>query len=207
MRPDVFWIHAPLVGRLAIMPRPRAGEWLDDEVIGWRTEGVDTVVSLLELSEISELGLEREAELSQEHGIEFISFPIPDRGLPASLRDAATLAQTVALQVREGKAVAIHCRAGIGRSSVIAAGVLICSGLRADEAFRLISIARGVDVPDTEAQRHGVWQSNGHRSLDRTVVLSLNTACRRPIGPSGPAGATTHRRCHSVAAKQLSLSG
>src|SRR5262252_577573 len=28
MRPDVFWIHAPLVGRLAIMPRPRAGEWL-----------------------------------------------------------------------------------------------------------------------------------------------------------------------------------
>jgi ABC-type transport system involved in cytochrome bd biosynthesis fused ATPase/permease subunit len=45
----------------------------------------------------------------------------------ASLPDATTLAQAVALQVREGKAVAIHCRAGIGRSSLIAAGVLICS--------------------------------------------------------------------------------
>jgi protein-tyrosine phosphatase len=156
MRPDMFWIHAPLMGRLAIMPRPRAGEWLDDEIIGWRTEGIDTVVSLLELAEISELGLEREAELSREHGIEFISFPIRDRGLPASLRDATTLVQTVAHQVRKGKAVAIHCRAGIGRSSLIAAGVLICSGLSADEAFRLISIARGVDVPDTEAQREWV---------------------------------------------------
>jgi len=80
MRPEVFWIRAPLMGRLAIMPRPRAGEWLDDEIIGWQTEGIDTVVSLLELAEISELGLEREAELSQESGIEFISFPIPGTG-------------------------------------------------------------------------------------------------------------------------------
>src|SRR5258708_33884417 len=112
VRPDVFWIHAPLIGRLAIMPRPRAGEWLDDEIIGWQMEGIDTVVSLLELAEISELGLEREAELSRKHGIESISFPIPDRGLPASLR--APTAQTMALQVREGKAVPIHCRAGIG---------------------------------------------------------------------------------------------
>jgi len=156
MRPDVFWIHAPLVGRLAIMPRPRAGEWLDDEIIGWQTEGIDTVVSLLEHAEISELGLEREAELSPEHGMEFISLPIPDRGLPASLRDATALAQTVALQVGEGKSVAIHCRAGIGRSSLIAAGVLICSGLRADNALQLISIARGIDVPDTDAQRDWV---------------------------------------------------
>src|SRR6266849_3847647 len=131
MRPEVFWIHARLAGRLAIMLRPRAGEWLDDEITGWQTEGIDTVVSLLEPDEISELGLEREAELSREHGIEYISFPIPDRGLPASLRDATALAQIVALQVREGKAVAIHCRAGIGRSSLIAAGVLICSGLSA----------------------------------------------------------------------------
>jgi protein-tyrosine phosphatase len=156
MRPDVFWIRAPLIGRLAVMPRPRAGEWLDDEIIGWQTEGIDTVISLLELAEISELGLEREAELSREHGIEFVSFPIPDRGLPASLRDATTLVYAVASQIREGKAVAIHCRAGIGRSSLIAAGVLICSGLSAGDAFRKISVARGIDVPDTEAQREWV---------------------------------------------------
>jgi len=138
------------------MPRPRAGEWLDDEITGWHTEGIDTVVSLLELAEASELGLEGEGELCREHGIEFISFPIVDRGSPASWRDARALAQSLELQLREGKAVAIHCRAGIGRSSLIAAGVLICSGLRADDALRLISLARGIEVPDTQAQREWV---------------------------------------------------
>ena len=72
------------------------------------------------------------------------------------LRDATMLVQTLEFQVREGKAVSIHCRAGIGRSSLIAAGVLICSGLAADDALRLIGIARGIDVPDTEAQREWV---------------------------------------------------
>lgn len=138
------------------MPRPRAGDWLDDEIVGWQAERIETVVSLLEPHEISELGLEREAELSREHGIEFISFPIPDRGLPASLHDAKMLVQLVALQVSGGKAVAIHCRAGIGRSSLIAAGVLICSGLAADHALRLITAARGIEVPDTETQRQWV---------------------------------------------------
>jgi protein-tyrosine phosphatase len=138
------------------MPRPRAGEWLADEIIGWQAEGIRTVVSLLEPAEISELGLEREAELCRKHGIEFVSLPIPDRGLPASLRDATMLAKTVALQVSEGKAVAIHCRAGIGRSSLIAAAVLIYSGLTADDALRLITAARGIEVPDTEAQREWV---------------------------------------------------
>jgi hypothetical protein len=32
--------------RLAIMPRPRAGDWLEDEAISWRRQGLDTVVSL-----------------------------------------------------------------------------------------------------------------------------------------------------------------
>jgi hypothetical protein len=156
MRPDVFWIRAPLMGRLPIMARPRAGEWLEDEIIGWHMDGVDTVVSLLEPAEMSELGLENEAELSPGTRNRVHFLPNSGRGLPASLRDATTLAQTVAHQVREGKAVAIHCRAGIGRASLIAAGVLICSGLSADDAFRLISIARGIDVPDTEAQREWV---------------------------------------------------
>ena len=45
-----------MAGRLAIMARPRAGEWLGDEISGWRAEGIDTVISLLEQEEVSELG-------------------------------------------------------------------------------------------------------------------------------------------------------
>jgi hypothetical protein len=63
MRPEIFWIDAALPGRIAIMPRPRAGDWLADEVAGWRAEGVDLVVSLLEPHEVAELGLGDEADL------------------------------------------------------------------------------------------------------------------------------------------------
>ncbi|MFT4110031.1 hypothetical protein, partial [Propionicimonas sp.] len=55
-----------------------------------------------------------------------------------------------------GHGVAIHCRAGIGRSSVLAAAVLQLEGVPADEAWNLISHARGLPVPDTDAQRRFV---------------------------------------------------
>jgi hypothetical protein len=32
---------------LAIMPRPRAGDWLEDEIDQWQREGLKIVVSLL----------------------------------------------------------------------------------------------------------------------------------------------------------------
>ncbi|MBI3513299.1 MAG: dual specificity protein phosphatase family protein [Proteobacteria bacterium] len=138
------------------MARPRAGDWLDDEIAGWRAEGVDTVICLLEREEIAELGLHSEAELCQRHGIAFVAYPIPDRGVPASLRDATALAHAAYAMVREGKAVAVHCRAGIGRSSVIAACVLVCAGIPPDSAFAAIAQARGVSVPDTQDERDWV---------------------------------------------------
>lgn len=52
MRPKVYWIDLPMAGRLAIMARPRAGDWLEDEISGWRAQGVEIVVSLLEQEEV-----------------------------------------------------------------------------------------------------------------------------------------------------------
>jgi hypothetical protein len=80
MLPKVHWMEAPLAGRLATMPRPRAGDWLADEITGWKTAGIDLVVSLLEPHEVAELGLHGEASLCEQHAIEFISFP----GVPPS---------------------------------------------------------------------------------------------------------------------------
>ena len=58
----LFWIEHGGAGRLAITARPRADDWLDAEVDAWNAAGVDLVVSLLEPSEVSELGLGREAD-------------------------------------------------------------------------------------------------------------------------------------------------
>ena len=167
MRAQVYWIDRPMVGRLAIMARPRANDWLEDEISGWRTEGVDVVLSLLEQEEVSELGLQREAGLCRGEGMEFLSFPIPDRGVPESLREAVTLAQALAREIDRGKAVAIHCRAGIGRSSLIAACALVCLGVDPAAAFEAIGQARGVSVPDTEEQRDWVTAFRGSALVAR----------------------------------------
>ncbi|ASF47688.1 protein-tyrosine phosphatase family protein [Methylovulum psychrotolerans] len=149
MRPDLYWL--PLPGyKLAIMPRPRAGDWLADEIRAWQQQGINTVVSLLEASEVHELELGEEERLCADLGIRFLSLPIPDRGIPAHRPAVRALAYTLAAQLQAGASVAIHCRAGIGRSSLIAACVLAVLGI--GDEFALISQARGVAVPDTEQQ-------------------------------------------------------
>ena len=47
MTPDIYWIRAVEPLRLAIMPRPRGGEWLQDEVAGWARAEIQIVACLL----------------------------------------------------------------------------------------------------------------------------------------------------------------
>lgn len=112
--------------------------------------------SLLEPAEIVELGLDLEEALCLGSGMRFASFPIADRGVPDSLGRARILAQQVSTWIGDGQAVAIHCRAGIGRSSLIAACALVRMGIDPTSAFRMIGSARGVRVPDTDEQREWV---------------------------------------------------
>src|SRR5882757_644217 len=109
----LHWIEIPAAGRIAICARPRADDWLETEIGEWKASGLDMVVSLLERDEVSELGLQREAELCRASGIEFLSFPIPDRGVPENGPDVLQIASSIASGIACGRAVAIHCRAGI----------------------------------------------------------------------------------------------
>jgi predicted protein tyrosine phosphatase len=154
----LHWIDLRTAGRIAIMARPRAGDWLESEIAAWKNSGIDVVVSLLEREEISELALQHEAALCRARGIDFMSCPIPDRGVPESRPEILQLARSLVASVQDGRCVAIHCRAGIGRSSLMAACVLICSGVGAQDAFELIRQSRGLSVPDTDAQRDWVLE-------------------------------------------------
>lgn len=150
---SLYWVDAPLAGRLAVAPRPRAADWLAGEIQSWKRSGVDTVVSLLCDDEIVDVGLESEAPLCMAQGIEFLRLPILDRGVPQSIADARTFVEGLVRRLSEGRAVLIHCRAGIGRTGMIAACCLTASGMSPDEAFERIAKARGTQVPDTEEQR------------------------------------------------------
>ena len=156
MKTEVYWIDGSWPGKLAIVPRPRGGDWLGDEVQAWRRAGLDAVVSLLTQEESAELDLAHEAELSQAQNIQFIEFPIPDRSIPFSRRATLELLEELHQLLVKGKNVGIHCRQGIGRSAVIAACLLVFLGLDPETAFQRISVARGCTIPETTEQRDWV---------------------------------------------------
>jgi protein-tyrosine phosphatase len=162
MKADLFWIPGPWSGRLAIVARPRGGDWLVDEVSSWRTDGVDTVVSLIEDAEAQQLDVVHEPQAAEAYGMRFISFPIPDRGVPASVDAAISLIGRIARHLERGSTVAVHCRQGIGRSGLIAAGVVMTSGVGAQEAIQIVSAARGIGIPETPEQRGWLEQLPVH---------------------------------------------
>jgi protein-tyrosine phosphatase len=157
MPTDIFWIRAASRGRLAVMPRPRGGDWLEDEILHLKQSGIGVLVSMLTPEEESLLELEDEAALARRHGLEFHSHPIPDRDVPGSAREMWALAGSLAEQFREGRQIAVHCRMGIGRSPLLLACILVRSGLRPEDAWEAIGDARGCVVPDTLEQRN--WLS------------------------------------------------
>ena len=156
MEVEVHWIGEVKAGRLGIMARPRGGDWLEDEIRSLKRSGVDAVISLLERQESEELDIVQEKALCEANEISFLSYPIRDRDVPSSGEEALKFAQSIVDVLRNGSNVVIHCRAGIGRSSVIAACVLVMIGIDVDDAFQRIEIARGCSVPDTREQREWV---------------------------------------------------
>lgn len=47
MKAELFWIDGPWQGRLAVMPRPRGGDWLEDEIVSLNKMGISVLVSTL----------------------------------------------------------------------------------------------------------------------------------------------------------------
>jgi protein-tyrosine phosphatase len=151
-----FWIDTASPLQIAIASRPQGGEWLEKDVRLLRDEGIDILVSLLCYPESRELDLDEERAACASVGISFVNFPIPDREVPPSPLGFLTFAQFVHKRAKEGLRVGVHCRACIGRSSVLLATVLRLEGFSAREAFDRISNARGLRVPDTAAQARWV---------------------------------------------------
>lgn len=148
MLAEIYWI----TDSLATMPRPRGNDWLEDEIISYKKSGVDVVVSLLERSEIYELEIESEEFWCNEKGMIFLNYPIGDRQTPKSFTETSEFVRKLQNFITQGKKIAIHCRQGIGRASLIAVGVLVLQGYSVENAFEKITESRGCKVPDTQEQ-------------------------------------------------------
>ncbi|MFG2919811.1 tyrosine protein phosphatase [Kitasatospora sp. NPDC048298] len=152
MRPALFTIDIPGPGRLSTMARPRGNDWLEDEMAALKNCGVDVLVCALTRLELDELGLADEPRTAATAGLQFVAIPIPDRTVPDLTMILPTL-HRLAEQLHEGAHIVTHCRAGIGRSFLLAAALLVLNGIDPDTAWNQIERARGLSVPDTAEQR------------------------------------------------------
>lgn len=136
----LYWV---IPGVLAGMPMPfvdperrlaggGALSEFNDELPLLHTSGIRAVVSLLNIPS--------DAAVYESAGFSFLCLPIPD-GFPPTPEQAAEFVRFVSRQRAEGKAVAVHCEAGLGRTGTMAAVYLISQGLDAASAIRQVRSA------------------------------------------------------------------
>jgi len=152
----LHWVDGPWPGKLALAPRPRGGDWLEEEMDAWRRAGIDTVLSLLTLEEEQDLDLLREAHEANARGMKFVSLPIPDRQVPNSESEVSATLDRLDADLAAGKNVVVHCRQGVGRTGLVAACLLVAKGLTPEVAVKILSAARGAPVPETAEQRRWI---------------------------------------------------
>jgi protein-tyrosine phosphatase len=136
------------------MARPSLEQSDPASVVNISRLGINLVVSLLETNEARTLGLDAERELLKALGMDFVSFPIPDMGIPTSVEEFASLSKMLLKQVDSGVNTLVHCHAGIGRSGLMAAGILLHCDLDPKQAFAHVSKMRGIRVPETSQQEN-----------------------------------------------------
>lgn len=143
-----YWVEAPHVGRLGVVSMPRAVS----DYAALRAAGVDVLVSMLESEEAHAVGLGAAEAHCRAAGIEFHTLPIADHGLPDTVAEVVAMTAVLKARLAAGKTVAAHCFAGLGRSPLMIASVLIDHGMGATQACDLVSAARGHRVPEMETQ-------------------------------------------------------
>ncbi len=114
MSPDIYQVELIRSGSLSVMAKPVSGEWIEDEFSMISNWGINRIVSLLEDQEAIEVGLGMERQLVEKNGMEFISYPIPDRGLPVSVSEYLNFTRRLYREAAGGLHTVVHCRAGIG---------------------------------------------------------------------------------------------
>ena len=154
----IYWIKQEKLGSklFGIMSKPRGRDWLEDEIKRIKLKGADYIISLLEREEINNLGLEKEGEYCEKYGMNYINFPIEDVNTPVDENKFLELVEDLSKKLNEGKKLIIHCRMGIGRSSILASGILIKQGVNVRDVFEILSKHRELKVPDTVEQEEWV---------------------------------------------------
>ena len=128
------------------------------------TFGTDVLVSLMEDWEMAELRMADLPRRADELGILVRRFSIVDVSTPRKNEALAfdELIDAIADDLASGRNVAVHCRAGLGRSGLVAACVLVRDGTPPEDAIRHV-----------RAHRFGAIQTRGQESYVHTYSVRI----------------------------------
>jgi len=126
------WLEMGILGGV---PRPGLLDDVRHDLAALRRIGVRVLVSLEEQPTVA-------AKLLSEVGIEGYFFPIDDMKAP-SLDAAVDLCRRLVEWEQEGRVMALHCKAGLGRTGTMLVAYLVYGGLSALEG---LEAARSVNA-------------------------------------------------------------
>ena len=113
------------------------------------------VLSLLEEHELSHLGAKSLLKELSVKNIQWMRFEIENFGVP-KFSQYALLNQninTVSNDIINGKNILIHCMAGLGRTGMIAALILIKLGIDINQSIKLIRNIRPGSIETEEQEK------------------------------------------------------
>ena len=102
-----------------------------------RDWGAAAVVSLVEPAELGWLQVPHLGQEVERHGMKWLHIPIKDGGVPEDEAERiwAEVGPRIRGLLQEGQRVLFHCRAGHGRSGMMAARLLVELGWSAESAI------------------------------------------------------------------------
>lgn len=155
----------------------------------------DTLISLVESSELKTLGIENLEAECRTHSIELIRFPLPDVSVPLSLKSFAGLIREIVKRLMQNKTVVIHCKGGLGRAGLaVACTIVAASGnkISGEQAIKMVREVRGAGAVETKEQENFIslfgeyWQLFKERTED--ILRQQKTAAKEKVLEIGREG-------------------
>jgi atypical dual specificity phosphatase len=160
---DFFWLEPGVLGGL---PRPGIVNDLSYDLESLRRLGVTVLVTLEETPTI-------DPSATNSYGMRSIHFPIVDMGVPP-VSEAIHFCGVLESLIRSGAIVALHCRAGMGRTGTMMACQLVWRGYDEVEALER---TRNINPRWLQSQRQVEYLSEFRKACSSRPGHAAETVC------------------------------
>ena len=155
-REDAVLVRVPMdgiKGRLYASPMPFGPYDVRNQLLKrYREERIEFAIPLVTDAEMQKKLKRDLLDAYRDAGIEAIRFPIADLTSP-QLDDVRALVARVAPYVRAGARMVVHCNAGVGRTGVVIACLLVdLLGLGGDAAVAHVKAAMATQMTDSQVR-------------------------------------------------------